>query len=125
MNSLLFFRRGPTLISTKRCLHHKYQGTGVQIYDEYLKGKERSKANEGKENPLDYTIFGNKRKSETDVFFYSDRRSGKGFSNFSNVIYENRPYIWPPLRKLYRFNTILIMVGSVLCFINFDFFLSI
>uniref|UniRef100_A0A0N4U0Y3 Calcium uptake protein 1 homolog, mitochondrial n=1 Tax=Dracunculus medinensis TaxID=318479 RepID=A0A0N4U0Y3_DRAME len=52
-------------------------------------------------------ILGNKRVS---VFHYTDRKSGRGYSNFASTIYPNRPYIWPPFRKLYRWNFIFAFI---------------
>ncbi|KAE9554457.1 hypothetical protein FO519_002331 [Halicephalobus sp. NKZ332] len=50
-----------------------------------------------------YTIFGNRRKKK-DVFHYTDRKAGKGYSDYSNTIYHNRPYVWQPIRKYFWFN---------------------
>ncbi|CEF64096.1 Hypothetical protein SRAE_1000235200 [Strongyloides ratti] len=92
MNCLLLAKRESTYINIRRCIH-KYQGTGIQRYDKFLEAKEIAKANEGKvEDPLEYTILGNKKKSKKDIFFYSDRISGKGYSHYSSTIYMNRPY---------------------------------
>ncbi|CAB3409980.1 unnamed protein product [Caenorhabditis bovis] len=62
-------------------------------------------------NPVEeYTVLGNIR-NKKDVFHYTDRESGKGYSHYSNTVYHHRPYIWPPLRKLYYWNYVFVIVG--------------
>lgn len=65
--------------------------------------EERKKMKETEDDPMAYTIFGNRRKKK-DVFHYTDRRAGKGYSDYSNTIYHNRPYIWQPIRKYFWLN---------------------
>lgn len=67
-----------------------------------------------------YTAFGNIRKPKRDVFHYTDRKSGTGYSDYSTTIYQHRPYIWPPLRKLFNFNFAVVGVGLVLISLDYD-----
>ncbi|WKY03671.1 hypothetical protein Q1695_004989 [Nippostrongylus brasiliensis] len=64
-----------------------------------------------------YTMFGGIRKG---VFHYTDRKSGTGYSDFSNTVYEHRPYIWPPLRKLYYVNWALVGAGLILISLDYE-----
>uniref|UniRef100_A0A0N5B6J8 Uncharacterized protein n=1 Tax=Strongyloides papillosus TaxID=174720 RepID=A0A0N5B6J8_STREA len=119
--SLLVFKKQSTCVNVGRYLS-SYKGTGIQRYDEFLKKKTLDKANEGKEeNPLDYTIFGNKRKPKEDVFFYSDRVAGRGYSSYSTTLYNHRPYIWAPFRKTLYPTFFIAILGVILCIIDYDF----
>jgi len=77
--------------------------------------EERKKIKETEDDPMAYTIFGNRRKKK-DVFHYTDRRAGKGYSDFSNTIYHNRPYIWQPLRKYFWLNFYLAISVLLIAF---------
>ncbi|KAL6740130.1 hypothetical protein Aduo_013516 [Ancylostoma duodenale] len=66
-----------------------------------------------------YTMFGNIRKPKRSPFHYTDRKSGTGYSDFSTTIYQHRPYIWPPLRKLFNVNFAIVAAG--LLFLSLDF----
>ncbi|EPB75807.1 EF hand [Ancylostoma ceylanicum] len=74
--------------------------------------------NKSKEAEIDpiaaYTMFGNIRKPKRSPFHYTDRKSGTGYSDFSTTIYQNRPYIWPPLRKLFNVNFAIIAAGLLM-----------
>uniref|UniRef100_A0A0N4Z0J9 Uncharacterized protein n=1 Tax=Parastrongyloides trichosuri TaxID=131310 RepID=A0A0N4Z0J9_PARTI len=100
-----------------------YKGSGIPRFDKFLEEKKLAKVNEGKENPLDYNLLGNKKKPKEDVFFYTDRNSGKGYSDYSTTLKIDRPYIWPPLRKLYKYNYYVAIGGMILCLINYDMFI--
>ncbi|CAD6192737.1 unnamed protein product [Caenorhabditis auriculariae] len=82
----------------------------------YSISKEVAKTKEAAVDPLNaYTAFGNIRKQKKDVFHYTDRESGKGYSDYSSSIYNHRPYIWPPLRKLFNWNfAAIIFIMSIL-----------
>ncbi|KAF8372456.1 micu-1, partial [Pristionchus pacificus] len=79
------------------------------------------KKEEKKIDPISaYTPFGGVQTKESkDPFFYSDRKVGSGYSHFSSSIYAKRPYIWPPLRKLFNFNFVLVI--GLFAFLLFDF----
>ncbi|VDP41741.1 unnamed protein product [Heligmosomoides polygyrus] len=47
-------------------------------------------------------------------------KSGTGYSDYSTTIYQHRPYIWPPLRKLFNFNFAVVGVGLVLISLDYD-----
>uniref|UniRef100_A0A1I7TE60 Calcium uptake protein 1 homolog, mitochondrial n=1 Tax=Caenorhabditis tropicalis TaxID=1561998 RepID=A0A1I7TE60_9PELO len=66
-----------------------------------------------------YTALGNIRQKK-DVFHYTDRTSGTGYSHYSNSVYQHRPYIWPPLRKLYNWNYALVIAGMVILMSDFE-----
>ncbi|EFO93177.1 hypothetical protein CRE_10282 [Caenorhabditis remanei] len=66
-----------------------------------------------------YTALGNLRQKK-DVFHYTDRASGTGYSHYSNSVYQHRPYIWPPLRKLYNWNYALVIAGMVILMSDFE-----
>uniref|UniRef100_A0A1I7ZUB9 Deltameth_res domain-containing protein n=1 Tax=Steinernema glaseri TaxID=37863 RepID=A0A1I7ZUB9_9BILA len=95
-------------------------GGGIQNTTQVAKRREEMAIPFEEENPRDFTIFGNKKKPKTSVFHYTDRASGKGYSDYSSHIYVNRPYIWPPLRKLFNFNMCLALIGFVICFLDVD-----
>ncbi|KAI6230351.1 Calcium uptake protein 1-like protein, mitochondrial [Aphelenchoides fujianensis] len=46
-----------------------------------------------------HTIFGKKRE---DPFFYTDRKAGKGYSNYHQEPYPHRKFIFPAIRKQHR-----------------------
>uniref|UniRef100_A0AC35UGJ3 Cytochrome P450 n=1 Tax=Rhabditophanes sp. KR3021 TaxID=114890 RepID=A0AC35UGJ3_9BILA len=114
---------GQLRINLIRLLSSKYTGAGIQKYSEFLKAKQiRIEEAKNVENPLNYTIFGNQRKPKKDVFFYSDRSSGTGYSDYSSTIHHDRPYIWPPLRKLYKWNFAFAGLGMAICIFNADYY---
>ncbi|GMR48333.1 hypothetical protein PMAYCL1PPCAC_18528, partial [Pristionchus mayeri] len=80
-----------------------------------------AKKEEKKIDPVSaYTPFGGlKTKESKDPFFYSDRKVGSGYSHFSSSVYAKRPYIWPPLRKLFNFNFALVL--GLFAFLLFEF----
>ncbi|VDM72535.1 unnamed protein product, partial [Strongylus vulgaris] len=51
-------------------------------------------------------------------------KSGVGYSDFSNTIYQHRPYIWPPLRKLFNVNFVIIAAGLFLISIDFEWLMK-
>ncbi|GMT25072.1 hypothetical protein PFISCL1PPCAC_16369, partial [Pristionchus fissidentatus] len=79
------------------------------------------KREEKKVDPVSaYTPFGGlQTKQSKDVFHYTDRKVGPGYSHYSSSIYAKRPYIWPPLRKLFNFNFVLVL--GLFSFLLFDF----
>ncbi|KAK0407806.1 hypothetical protein QR680_003604 [Steinernema hermaphroditum] len=95
-------------------------GGGIQNATQVAKRREELAKPFEEENPADYTLFGNKKKPKSSVFHYTDRSAGKGYSDYSSQVYVNRPYIWPPLRKLFNFNFCLVLVGLVICFMDVD-----
>lgn len=80
-----------------------------------------AKKEEKKVDPIStFTPFGGlQTKQSKDPFFYSDRKVGSGYSHFSSSVYAKRPYIWPPLRKLFNFNFVLVL--GLFAFLLFDF----
>ncbi|KHJ87327.1 hypothetical protein OESDEN_12900 [Oesophagostomum dentatum] len=83
------------------------------------------KSEEVEVDPLkEYTMFGNIRKTKKNPFHYTDRKSGTGYSDFSNTIYQHRPYIWPPLRKLFNVNFAIIAGGLLFLSIDFEWFMN-
>ncbi|MFH4984016.1 hypothetical protein AB6A40_010725, partial [Gnathostoma spinigerum] len=95
--------------------------SGVKLVEEIEKKRiQAAKAAELPDDPLSYTIFGNKRKPKKDVFHYTDRKSGKGYSHYATTIYRDRPYIWPPLRKYFYWNFVIVGVGMIICLVNYD-----
>ncbi|CAJ0604109.1 unnamed protein product [Cylicocyclus nassatus] len=76
-------------------------------------------------DPLaEYTMFGGIRKTKKNPFHYTDRKSGVGYSDYSNTIYTHRPYIWPPLRKLFNLNFAIVAVGLILISIDFEWLMK-
>ena len=75
---------------------------------------ERKHEAETADDPMSYTIFGNKRKPKIDPFFYSDRKAGRGYTDYSNENYPERRYICQPLRKYYKLNWYLMAVVLVI-----------
>ncbi|KAK6044193.1 hypothetical protein COOONC_18302 [Cooperia oncophora] len=68
-----------------------------------------------------FTMFGNPKRS---VFHYTDRKSGTGYSDFSTTVYQHRPYIWPPLRKLFNFNFMLACTGLMLLSLDYEWIIE-
>ncbi|CAI2351448.1 unnamed protein product [Caenorhabditis sp. 36 PRJEB53466] len=66
-----------------------------------------------------YTAFGNIRQNK-DVFHYTNRDSGRGYSHYSTTVYQHRPYIWPPLRKLYNWNYVMVLAGMAILMSDFE-----
>ncbi|PIO65919.1 hypothetical protein TELCIR_12387 [Teladorsagia circumcincta] len=66
-------------------------------------------------------MFGNIKRS---VFHYTDRKSGTGYSDFSTTVYQHRPYIWPPLRKLFKFNFFLVGAGLLLLMLDYEWIME-
>ncbi|VDM46499.1 unnamed protein product [Toxocara canis] len=97
------------------------RGGGIRLAEDVEKERadEISKQT-GEENPFDYTIFGNKRKPKGDVFHYTDRKAGRGYSDYASTIYPHRPYIWKPIRKLFWWNYVVVIVGMVLLMLDFE-----
>lgn len=85
-----------------------------------------SSSSQGTEEKVDpvsaYTATGGLKKPKRDVFHYSDRKSGTGYSHFSSTIYENRPYLWPPLRKMYKYNYFIVFVLALLMILDYEKF---
>ncbi|XGW27855.1 hypothetical protein V3C99_008003, partial [Haemonchus contortus] len=71
-----------------------------------------------------YTMFGGIRKPKRDVFHYTDRKSGVGYSDFSTTVYDHRPYIWPPLRKYLRYEMIFCSIAIVLVFLDYEWIME-
>uniref|UniRef100_A0A7I4YN41 Mitochondrial aspartate/glutamate carrier protein n=1 Tax=Haemonchus contortus TaxID=6289 RepID=A0A7I4YN41_HAECO len=71
-----------------------------------------------------YTMFGGIRKPKRDVFHYTDRKSGVGYSDFSTTVYDHRPYIWPPLRKYLRYEMIFCSIAIVLIFLDYEWIME-
>uniref|UniRef100_A0A915EC72 Deltamethrin resistance protein prag01 domain-containing protein n=1 Tax=Ditylenchus dipsaci TaxID=166011 RepID=A0A915EC72_9BILA len=93
---------------------------------EDMRKEEAEKLQAKEKDPLDYTIFGNKRMSFHDQFFYSDRAAGKGYSDFvHNSTYPGRVYIWPPLRKLMSIYAVGLSVVAVFLMIDYEWFVAL
>uniref|UniRef100_A0A914R4Z8 Uncharacterized protein n=1 Tax=Parascaris equorum TaxID=6256 RepID=A0A914R4Z8_PAREQ len=73
-------------------------------------------------NDLSWQLEGNKRKKKEDLFHYTDRKAGRGYSDYANTIYPHRPYIWQPLRKLYWWNYMAVLIALILLMIDFEGF---
>ena len=78
-------------------------------------------------NTLCLAIFGKINRSGTiaiskngHLFISFFRKAGTGYSDYSSSIYLKRPYIWPPLRKLFNFNFYLVIVGLMMLFIDYE-----
>ncbi|KAI6240663.1 hypothetical protein M3Y99_00436300 [Aphelenchoides fujianensis] len=73
---------------------------GIRMLEDVLRPPPNEEAQ--KEEPATWrthTIFGKKRE---DPFFYTDRKSGKGYSNYHQEPYPHRKFIFPAIRKEYR-----------------------
>ncbi|CAD5209805.1 unnamed protein product [Bursaphelenchus okinawaensis] len=64
----------------------------------------------------DYTITG---KRIGDPFHYSDRKSGKGYTDFRDNPFPQRPYVYPPLKKDYRNFFWIIFLTSSIFFVDY------
>lgn len=85
-----------------------------------LKEEEKERKERREEDPLSYTIFGNKRKNLRDLFFYTDRPAGKGYTSFANTNYESRPYVWPPLRKMFFYSNFFFYAFLIIMIVDFE-----
>ncbi|KAI6231854.1 hypothetical protein M3Y95_00425400 [Aphelenchoides besseyi] len=104
----------PTLnrVVSRRFQNSYFPGGGIRRVDDVLKQKNGTAVED--EGPITFkthTIFGAKRE---DPFYYSDRKSGKGYSNYRQEPYWYRKFIYPPIRKHHR-NLLIICFFGVLC----------
>lgn len=109
---------GAVNISTKFIRRWKSDKTfqprgGIRSVEDVYAEKKEKELFEASDDPMKYNILGNKRKPKVDHFFYSDRKAGRGYTDFSTEVYPNRPYIWQPIRKYYKLNW-FIMFGVLL-----------
>ncbi|TKR93058.1 hypothetical protein L596_007590 [Steinernema carpocapsae] len=118
--SAVLLNRQHSLLSTASLRSQFTPGGGIQNVNQVAKKREESIKTFEEENPDDFTIFGNRRKTTKNVFHYTDRSAGKGYSDYSSHIYFNRPYIWPPLRKLFNFNFYMAIAGLIFVFLDWD-----
>ncbi|CAJ0932721.1 unnamed protein product, partial [Mesorhabditis belari] len=104
------------------CVVKLYEGRGSMLLGIRASSSTAPQTTENV-NPIEkYTAFGGLRKPKKSVWHYTDRVAGKGYSDFSNTIYNTRPYIWPPLRKLNKINAILVGLGMLFLLIDFERF---
>uniref|UniRef100_F1L358 Calcium uptake protein 1 n=1 Tax=Ascaris suum TaxID=6253 RepID=F1L358_ASCSU len=110
-----------TSLSSVKSIRHYERGGGIRLAEDVEKEHADNVAKQrAEENPFEYTIFGNKRKKKEDLFHYTDRKAGRGYSDYANTIYPHRPYIWQPLRKLYWWNYMAVLIALILLMIDFD-----
>src|SRR5690349_14176287 len=103
--------RGETNVIITQCRHiyahqvtrpiYKHRG-GLRTKDDLMK-EAHERLNGGKEETDEeilqkLTFFGKQKQSLKELFFYSDRTGGKGYSDYASQPYHNRFYVWPPLR---------------------------
>lgn len=84
--------------------------SGPQIQQDVVKKIDHGEA---------YTALGNFREKK-DVFHYTNRASGTGYSHYSTSVYQHRPYIWPPLRKMYNWNYAFVIAGLAILMSDFE-----
>lgn len=94
-----------------RCLNLYKPGSGLKSVKEVLEPK----PSEERATWETHTMLGQKRE---DLFHYTDRNAGKGYTNFRQSPYPNRPYIFPVARGPGR--NMLILTGIALCFMMID-----
>ena len=55
---------------------------------------EKEEIEEGvEENPHEYDMLGKKKLTRDVLYHYSDRKGGKGYSDYADVMYNDRPYV--------------------------------
>lgn len=84
---------------------------------------EEREIKEGKhilQQPESYSILGNKKITSKEKIFYTDREGGKGYSDFANTSYRHRPYVWGPLRFMFKLTNVVMIVFLIIAFVDFD-----
>ncbi|CAD5214689.1 unnamed protein product [Bursaphelenchus xylophilus] len=100
-----YFRSTRTFFSPRQ---EYWAGDGVKSKEDVYKEKPE-------EDPADFTITGKRRR--TDHFHYSDRKSGKGYTDFSDSPFLHRQYVYPPIRRdVRRAPYIMLVLASFLFF---------
>lgn len=113
---LQMLRRQPVPVWIQRRGQNLYKpGDGLKTVSEVLSPK-----------PVDnqpvtwetHTLFGTKR--ETNLFHYSDRKAGAGYSNFRVQPYPHRPFVFPVAKKPARNILILLAITMLLGLLDHD-----
>uniref|UniRef100_A0A7E4VB65 Calcium uptake protein 1 homolog, mitochondrial n=1 Tax=Panagrellus redivivus TaxID=6233 RepID=A0A7E4VB65_PANRE len=101
--SLLLPRLAASRLHHIRCKSELFKvGQGVRSIADIDAQKKHEAATA--DDPMAYTITGVRRGPESNPFHYTDRKAGRGYSDYSTEVYENRPYIWQPLRRYFKLN---------------------
>ena len=78
-----------------------WPGSGIRSEKELA--EEAKCAREGNwpaEHPFKYTFTGKRRLTNELTFHYTDRKAGKGYTDFAERPFKQRPYIWPGVRQV-------------------------
>ncbi|KAI6209927.1 hypothetical protein M3Y96_00272900 [Aphelenchoides besseyi] len=105
-------------VVSRRFQNSYHPGCGIRRIDDVLKQKNGTAVED--DGPITFkthTIFGTKRE---DPFYYSDRKSGKGYSNYRQEPYWHRKFIYPPIRKHFRNILIICSIGLFCMMINWE-----
>lgn len=87
---------------------------GIRLKSDLDKEK---KENKNEEDPFKYNFYGGRKL--TDMFFYSDRTAGKGYSDYANS-FPNKPYVWPPFRKMFSVLNIFCVLSIIILCVDFE-----
>uniref|UniRef100_A0A914HYR6 EF-hand domain-containing protein n=1 Tax=Globodera rostochiensis TaxID=31243 RepID=A0A914HYR6_GLORO len=102
-----------------------WPGSGLRTKKEI--DEEFKCARDGKypeENVHDWTVTGKRSLTQEAIFHYSDRRAGKGYSDFADPHYYARPYIWPPLREISRWYLAIFIAFAGAMLIDCEWFFA-
>lgn len=118
-SQLLYTQVRTKVLDVHRLLYEPRGGlrSRKDLIDEEQEIKENRHKNH---NPTTYSIFGNMVKTPKDLIFYSDRKGGKGYSDFANTSYPNRPYVWGPLRFMFKVSNVFIVVFLIIFCVDID-----
>lgn len=106
-------RQLSTLWIQRRSQNLYNSGDGLRRVEEVLNPKKQD------DRPATWDthdLLGNPRVK--NIFHYSDRKAGSGYSNFRQRPYPNRPFIYPPMKKGIRHIIYFAIVGVLL--LSFD-----
>jgi hypothetical protein len=101
------------LIEPIRCLNLYKPGSGLKSIKEMFEQKPPEEPATWKT----HTMFGQKREN---LFHYTDRNAGRGYSNYRQSPYINRPYIFPVSRRPMRNIAILGFITILLMLVDED-----
>ncbi|KAL3102006.1 hypothetical protein niasHS_003415 [Heterodera schachtii] len=102
-----------------------WPGSGLRTKSEIE--EEFKCARDGKypeENLEDWSITGKRSLTQKALFHYTDRRAGKGYSDFATTLYYGRPYIWPPVREINRWHFFICVTFALVILVDCKWFVS-
>lgn len=109
MQGQLLCRRSVPLLNQTRGQNLYKPGDGLKTISDVLSPKPEDNSPATWKT---HTVLGTKR--ETNLFHYTDRKAGSGYSNFRVQPYPHRPFVFPVAKKPSR-NIIIALIATI-CF---------